>query len=80
MPQALAQQLAEIYGFSRRLIDALRVVRGHAKDLTIPDADSRGFIYLTRRLQFDSTHQLQEAIESQMRVAHNLWERGVPVG
>ena len=80
MPQELARQLAETYGFSRRLIDALRVVRGHAKDLTIPDTDSREFAYLTRRLQFQSTHQLQEAIESQIGVAQKLWERGLPVG
>ena len=53
MPQELARQLAEICNFSRRLIDAPRVVRGHADDLTIPDTDARQFAYWTRRLQYD---------------------------
>ena len=61
MPQELARQPAEMYSFSRRLIDVSRVVRGHAKDLTIPDPDSQEFGYWTRRSQYDSTNQLEEA-------------------
>jgi glutamate-ammonia-ligase adenylyltransferase len=47
---ALAQQITATYSFLRRLIDALRVVRGHARDLAIPSNSARDFAYLARRL------------------------------
>ena len=75
-----ARELAESYGFLRRLIDALRVVRGHAKDLTIPPADSREFGYLARRLLYGSNAQLQQAIDSTMSVVGSLWEEPGPAG
>lgn len=40
--------------FFHRLINALRMVRGDAGDLTIPDVDSNEFIYLARRLGYGS--------------------------
>lgn len=57
-------QLSEAYVFQRRLIDALRMVRGHAKDLTVPAADSEEFEYLARRLGYTrNTRQLQVDLE-----------------
>ena len=44
--------------FLRWLIDSLRVVRGHAKDLTIPSPDSDAFAYLARRLGYGRQTQL----------------------
>ncbi|HVV98867.1 MAG TPA: glutamine synthetase adenylyltransferase, partial [Planctomycetaceae bacterium] len=44
--------LRDAYIFHRRLIDGLRVVRGHAKDLTVPPADSVEFRFLARRLTY----------------------------
>ena len=44
--------LSEAYIFQRRLIDALRMVRGNAKDLTVPPADSEEFEFLARRLGY----------------------------
>lgn len=38
------------YWFLRRLIDALRMVRGNAQDLTVPPRDSEEFEFLARRL------------------------------
>jgi glutamate-ammonia-ligase adenylyltransferase len=38
----------------RWLIDGLRMVRGNAKDLTVPDPESEGFSYLARRLRYGS--------------------------
>jgi glutamate-ammonia-ligase adenylyltransferase len=73
-----ARGLSNTYSFLRRLIDALRVVRGHAKDLTIPAIESREFAYLARRLQYDSPEQLQEAIASQMGLARRVWDSGIP--
>ncbi len=44
--------LREAHLFLRRLINALRMVRGNAKDLTVPPADSEEFAYLARRLNY----------------------------
>jgi len=71
-----ASHLSGSYRFLRRLIDALRVVRGHAKDLTLPPGDSREFAYLAQRLEFEGTDALGQAIEAQMGLARALWEPG----
>jgi len=44
--------LEDAYVFQRQLIDALRMVRGNAKDLTLPPYDSEEFEYLARRLGY----------------------------
>ncbi|MCS7259634.1 MAG: glutamine synthetase adenylyltransferase [Anaerolineae bacterium] len=44
--------LREALIFLRRLINALRVVRGNARDLTVPPADSEEFAFLARRLGY----------------------------
>jgi glutamate-ammonia-ligase adenylyltransferase len=46
------EALSEAYNFLRRLINALRMVRGNAKDLTIPPTGSEEFAFLTRRLDY----------------------------
>ena len=59
------QLLTEGYEFLRRLIDALRMVRGDARDLTVPPSDTDEFDYLARRLGYGtSTEQLCRDIES----------------
>ncbi|GIX05194.1 MAG: hypothetical protein KatS3mg114_1063 [Planctomycetaceae bacterium] len=45
-----ARDLQEAYLFLRRLIDALRMVRGHARDLTLPAMGSEDYEFLIRRL------------------------------
>jgi glutamate-ammonia-ligase adenylyltransferase len=50
-------KLREALDFLRRLIQGLRVVRGHAKDLTVPAAGSDELLYLARRLGYDPDHQ-----------------------
>ncbi|MFQ5577573.1 MAG: hypothetical protein ACE5G8_11380 [Anaerolineae bacterium] len=45
-------QLKETHIFLRRLINALRIVHGHAKDLTVPPADSEELVFLARRLDY----------------------------
>jgi glutamate-ammonia-ligase adenylyltransferase len=47
-----AEQLRQAYIFLRRLIDALRIVRGHARDLVLPPTDSEAFTFLARRLGY----------------------------
>jgi glutamate-ammonia-ligase adenylyltransferase len=44
--------LSSAYRFLRNLIDALRIVRGDASDLVVPDAGSDEFKSLTRRLGY----------------------------
>jgi glutamate-ammonia-ligase adenylyltransferase len=45
-------RLRRAHTFLRWLMDALRVVRGNAKDLTVPATDSEEFAFLARRLRF----------------------------
>ena len=44
--------LHKAHTFLRWLIDALRVVRGNAKDVTIPPEDSEEYAFLARRLRY----------------------------
>lgn len=44
--------LRKAYVFIRTLIDGLRMVRGHAKDLVLPPFDSDAFVFLARRLDY----------------------------
>ena len=74
LPSGHADRMTAAYSFFRRVIDALRVVRGHAKDLTIPPVDSREFAYLARRLRYEADEELQEAIATHMDFAGGLWE------
>ena len=78
LPHDLARELWETYDFLRQLIDALRVVRGHAKDLSIPTDQTREFSYLAHRLKFATTEQLREAIETRMAFAQGLWDGAGP--
>jgi glutamate-ammonia-ligase adenylyltransferase len=80
LPAEQGEQLRASYGFLRRLIDALRVVRGHAKDLTIPPANSREFAYLAHRLRYAAAEELQAAIATRMAVARELWASGTGLG
>jgi glutamate-ammonia-ligase adenylyltransferase len=53
--------LRRAHTFLRWLIDGLRMVRGNAKDLTVPAFQSEAFAYLARRLRYgDDTAQLRE--------------------
>ena len=45
-------ELRDAYGFLRRLINALRVVRGNAKDLALPPAGTDEYAFLARRLGY----------------------------
>jgi len=48
------QQLRQALIFLRRLINALRMVRGNARDLSVPAADSEEFAFLARRLGYEN--------------------------
>ena len=48
-----AHLLDEAYAFLRQIIDALRMVRGNAKDLTVPPQGSDELAFLARRLHYE---------------------------
>jgi glutamate-ammonia-ligase adenylyltransferase len=70
---ALAADIRTAYSCLRRVIDALRAVRGNAKDLAIPPWDSRAFRYLARRVGYESNESLREELEKSMAVGRGLW-------
>ena len=57
--------------FLRKLIMALRVVRGNANDLTIPEVGTQEFTFLSNRLDYESPDMLQKDI---MRNTTNVYE------
>lgn len=68
-------RLRESYRLLRRLIDALRVVRGNARDLTLPPAGSREFDYLARRLKVGDPRALRRQIDAAMASARRAWKK-----
>jgi hypothetical protein len=57
------------------LIDAMRMVRGHAKDLTLPAPDSEDHILLARRLRLPSTDSLHDELHQQLHDTKTLTDR-----
>jgi glutamate-ammonia-ligase adenylyltransferase len=54
-------RLRKAHTFLRWLIDSLRVVRGNAKDITLPDEGSEEFAFLARRMRYgDDLQRLRQ--------------------
>jgi len=68
--------LSDHYVFLRQLIDAMRIVRGHAHDLILPPSGSEEMVFLARRLGFVATDwqqgaaDLEQAITTRMQDIH----------
>ncbi len=71
IPNEAFEPLRSAYLFFRRLIDALRMARGSADDLTLPGANEDLFAGLARRLSC-STSQLASTVE-QHSAAVRYW-------
>ncbi|PON19790.1 hypothetical protein C2W62_00975 [Candidatus Entotheonella serta] len=74
------QQLHDAYIFLRHLIDALRIVRGYARDLVLPAEDSEEGTLLARRMGYweggDATSTLFQDIAHHMtHTAHIYCDR-----
>ena len=54
-------QLITAYDFLRRLINAMRMLRGSAQDLFLPDTDSVEFAHLARRMGYERGDALDPA-------------------
>ncbi len=71
---ARVEELRSGYNFLRALIDALRVVHGHAKDLTVPSVGSEEFSMLARRMHWlVDPALLQPELERRLRAVQDLW-------
>lgn len=77
LDDSAAAQLAEAYRFLRRLIDAQRIVRGHARDLVLPSPESDEFLFLARRLGYwgehDAAARLAADIDAHRKRAARLY-------
>ena len=75
------EKLSNGYAFWRRLINALRMVRGNAKDLEIPGYESQEFLYLARRLHYTSKsdfldiEQLKNDIDTHRQFIDNFYQQ-----
>lgn len=67
-----AGRLADSYRFLRKLIDALRVVRGNARDLNLPPQDDPEYRYLASRMGY-GPEQLTEELHRVFAFTANLW-------
>ncbi len=56
-----AERLTAAYDFLRNLINGLRMLRGSAEDLFLPDKDSLEFGHLARRMGYQRGHGLDAA-------------------
>jgi glutamate-ammonia-ligase adenylyltransferase len=66
------EQLRAAHQFLRLLINALRMVRGNARDLTVPPAGSEEFAFLARRLRYQS--DVETLANDLARHSHNVRE------
>lgn len=68
--------LRDAYGFFRQLIDALRMVRGDARDLTVPAEPGDDLHFLARRAGYGSSPQrLQRDIAAHVEAVNDLVRR-----
>ena len=67
-------RLRRAHTFLRWLIDALRMVRGNARDLTVvPPAESEAFAFLARRLRYgNDVARLREDLERHTAAVQEL--------
>lgn len=70
------QRLREANTFLRRVINGLRMVRGHAKDLTVPNEGSEEFAFLARRMGYsDDPIRLRDDLTHQTVMVQELSAR-----
>ncbi len=68
-----ASLLEQGYRFFRHLINGLRMVRGNARDLTIPEHGSDELRYLARRLGIGDERTLLDTLEERLGATADLW-------
>ena len=79
LPRTEETALRRAYCFLRRLIDALRIVRGNARDLVLPVVGSEEFTFLARRMGYHAPQwktaaaHLQRDIDRHMVRTHKFF-------
>lgn len=79
-----AKLLQDDYIFMRRVIDCLRIVRGNAKDLILPQSGSEDMIYLARRMGYvtevwlEGAKTFEQDIQQRMNRVHQLFTKHFP--
>jgi glutamate-ammonia-ligase adenylyltransferase len=69
-------RLRRAHTFLRWLIDALRVVRGNARDLTVPPPNTEEYAFLARRLRYGSdVAQLRDDLNRHTTSVQELYAR-----
>src|SRR5205814_6017394 len=62
------------YVFFRALIDAMRIVRGNARDLVLPDSSSEEFKFLARRMGYHEPAWEKSADALAADIRHHMKE------
>jgi glutamate-ammonia-ligase adenylyltransferase len=70
-----AEELQSAYRYLRRSIDALRMVRGRALDLVVPDIDSEEFAKFSRRLHASTPTNCAQTLAQHMQCVAKLVQR-----
>ncbi len=60
-----SRDLRMAHDFLRRLINSLRILRGHARDLVVPGEDSEEFLFLARRMGYPTGEEHNLAVDLQ---------------
>ena len=77
------RECREAYVFLRALSDALRIVRGNAKDLILPKRDTEEYAFLARRLGYldvdwkSAAEHLHDKIERYRHIAHAFFNNTI---
>src|SRR5690606_9341142 len=66
------EKLYQGYIFLRRLIDALRMVRGHSRDLVVPPRGSHEFLLLAKRMGYLATPRYEPDAQLDWDLSHAL--------
>lgn len=75
LPPAQCVKIRQAYCCLRRTINALRAVRGNARDLTIPDLGSPALHYLARRLSYAGSELFLQELQRSISLGKSLWEQ-----
>ncbi|MGC9349371.1 MAG: glutamine synthetase adenylyltransferase [Anaerolineae bacterium] len=72
-------QLHKAHTFLRWLIDGLRMVRGNARDLTVPPVDGEAFAFLAKRMRYGGdVEQLQADLDHYTSTVQELSRKLLP--
>jgi glutamate-ammonia-ligase adenylyltransferase len=72
-------QLHKAHTFLRWLIDGLRMVRGNARDLTVPAVESEAFAFLAKRMRYgNDVEQLRDDLDHYTTTVQELNRRLLP--